>query len=75
MFGLMVFYVQYMNNNRTSEVDHRSLQMLNDLSNNDSITQRDLSGRLGIVLGLVNTYINQNEIYAEYMYCRTIGRS
>ena len=53
----MVFYVQYMNNNRLSDVDHRSLQILDELSNNDSLTQRDLSSRLGIALGLVNSYI------------------
>jgi len=35
----------------------RSLQILDELSNNDSLTQRDLSNRLGIALGLVNSYI------------------
>ncbi len=33
-----------------------SLQILDELSNNDSLTQRDLSSRLGIALGLVNSY-------------------
>ena len=46
-----------MNNNRPSDIDHRSLQILDELSNNDSLTQRDLSSRLGIALGLVNSYI------------------
>ncbi len=36
---------------------HRSLQILAELSDNDSLTQRDLSNRLGIALGLVNSYI------------------
>ena len=36
---------------------YRSLQILDELSNNDSLTQRDLSSRLGIALGLVNSYI------------------
>jgi DNA-binding MarR family transcriptional regulator len=36
---------------------YRSLQILDELSNNDSLTQRDLSTRLGIALGLVNSYI------------------
>jgi DNA-binding MarR family transcriptional regulator len=36
---------------------YRSLQILDELSNNDSLTQRDLSRRLGIALGLVNSYI------------------
>lgn len=36
---------------------YRSLQILDELASNDSLTQRDLSGRLGIALGLVNSYI------------------
>ena len=36
---------------------YRNLQILDELSSNDSLTQRDLSGRLGIALGLVNSYI------------------
>jgi DNA-binding MarR family transcriptional regulator len=67
----MVFYVQYMNNNRPSDVDHRSLQILDELSNNDSLTQRDLSGRLGIALGLVNTYI-KNLVKKGYITVKTI---
>ena len=36
---------------------YRSLQILDELSKNDSLTQRDLSSSLGIALGLVNSYI------------------
>jgi DNA-binding MarR family transcriptional regulator len=36
---------------------YRSLQILDELSRNDSLTQRDLSSSLGIALGLVNSYI------------------
>ena len=47
-----------MNNSRSSEFEpHKSLQILNELSDNDSLTQRDLSSRLDIALGLVNSYI------------------
>ncbi len=47
-----------MNKNKGSESDNlRSLQILDELSGNDSMTQRELSGRLGIALGLVNSYI------------------
>ena len=49
-----------MNNERPSSTEadqFKSLQILDELSNNDSITQRDLSKRLGIALGLVNSYI------------------
>ncbi len=49
-----------MNTDRTSTTgadQYRNLQILDELSSNDSLTQRDLSGRLGIALGLVNSYI------------------
>ena len=47
-----------MNNNRVSDPgEHRSLRILTELSGNDTLTQRDLSSRLGIALGLVNSYI------------------
>ena len=48
-----------MNNDRLpSSSDHfKSLQILDELSSNDSLTQRDLSKRLGIALGLVNSYV------------------
>ena len=41
-----------------SAQDHfRSLQILDELAKNDTVTQRDLSNRLGIALGLVNSYV------------------
>jgi DNA-binding MarR family transcriptional regulator len=47
-----------MNNTTPPGTEHyRSLQILDELSNNDCLTQRDLSSRLGIALGLVNSYI------------------
>src|SRR5512135_1401616 len=67
----MVFYVQYMNNNRPSDVDHRSLQILDELSNNDSLTQRDLSSRLGIALGLANSYL-KNLVAKGYITVKSI---
>ena len=40
------------------DTDHfKALQILDELSVNDSMTQRDLSERLGLALGLVNSYI------------------
>ena len=35
----------------------RSLQILEELSKSGSLTQRDISKRLGLALGLVNSYI------------------
>ena len=50
---------------------YRSLQILDELSNNDSLTQRDLSSRLGIALGLVNSYI-KNLISKGYITVKAI---
>jgi DNA-binding MarR family transcriptional regulator len=54
------------------EADHfKSLQILDELSSNDSITQRDLSKRLGIALGLVNSYI-KNLVKKGYITVKAI---
>ncbi len=50
---------------------YRSLQILDELSGNDSLTQRDLSSRLGIALGLVNSYI-KNLVAKGYITIKTI---
>ncbi|HUI44940.1 MAG TPA: winged helix-turn-helix transcriptional regulator [Nitrospirota bacterium] len=50
---------------------HRSLQILDELSGNNSLTQRDLSGRLGIALGLVNSYI-KNLVAKGFITIKTI---
>ncbi len=58
--------------NPSSGTEHfRSLQILDELSNNDSLTQRDLSSRLGIALGLVNSYI-KNLIAKGYITVKNI---
>src|SRR5512147_3281525 len=54
-----------------SGMDHRSLQILDELANNDSLTQRDLSSRLGIALGLVNSYL-KNLIAKGYITVKAI---
>ena len=65
-----------MNTNTTPPVQpesgqYRSLQILDELSNNDAMTQRDLSQRLGIALGLVNSYI-KNLVAKGYITVRNI---
>lgn len=50
---------------------YRSLQILDELSNNDSLTQRDLSKRLGIALGLVNSYM-KNLVAKGYITIKNI---
>lgn len=49
-----------MNKSKTHHLEsgpYKALQILDELSHNDTITQRDLSQRLGIALGLINSYI------------------
>lgn len=47
-----------MNNSRASAAEHyKCLQILDELSGDGSLTQRDLSKRLGIALGMVNSHI------------------
>jgi len=64
-----------MNTGRSSSSDNgqhfRSLQILDELANNDALTQRDLSKRLGIALGLVNSYI-KNLIAKGYITVKGI---
>ena len=50
---------------------YRSLRILDELSSNDSLTQRDLSSRLGIALGLVNSYI-KNLVAKGYLTVKAI---
>jgi DNA-binding MarR family transcriptional regulator len=60
------------NNSTPPGTEHyRSLQILDELSNNDSLTQRDLSSRLGIALGLVNSYI-KNLVKKGFITVKTI---
>ncbi|SPP99900.1 Transcriptional regulator, MarR family [Candidatus Sulfobium mesophilum] len=49
----------------------KSLQLLDTLSNEAAITQRDLSQRLGIALGLVNSYI-KNLVAKGYVTVKSI---
>lgn len=49
----------------------RSLQILEELANGNSLTQRDLSNRLGLALGLVNSYL-KNLIAKGYITVKAI---
>src|SRR3989304_9427736 len=46
-----------MNNKNHQADDYRSFLLLDETSKTDDITQRDLSKKLGIALGLINSYI------------------
>jgi DNA-binding MarR family transcriptional regulator len=68
------WYVHIMNTTRSTApgTEHyRSLQILDELAGNDSLTQRDLSSRLGIALGLVNSYI-KNLVKKGFITVKTI---
>lgn len=61
-----------MNNDRSpGGQDHKTLRILNELSDNGLMTQRDLSSSLGIALGLVNSYL-KNLIRKGYITVRNI---
>ena len=61
-----------MNNTRSSGIEeHKTLQILNEISDNVSVTQRDLSSRLSIALGLVNSYM-KNLIAKGYIKVKSI---
>jgi len=47
-----------MNNNLNNDQDNlRSFLLLSELENGEQISQREIAGRLGIALGLVNSYL------------------
>jgi DNA-binding MarR family transcriptional regulator len=48
-----------MNNTDSGKQNNITLRILDEISRASLITQRDLSSRLGIALGLVNTYIKR----------------
>ena len=61
-----------MNNNKID--DYRSFLLLDEISRNNKVTQRDLSRRLGVALGLINSYI-KNLTSKGYVTIATIPRN
>lgn len=53
--------------------DYRSLQLLDEISKNNELTQRDLSRKLGVALGLINSYL-KNLVSKGYITVSTIPR-
>lgn len=62
-----------MNNKDEQLDDYRSLQLLDEISRNNKLTQRDLSRRLGVALGLINSYL-KNLVSKGYVTVSTIPR-
>ncbi len=66
-------YVQYVNNKEDTTDDYRSLQLLDEISKNKDLTQRDLSDKLGVALGLINSYL-KNLASKGYITVSTIPK-
>jgi len=62
-----------MNNKDEQLDDYRSLQLLDEISKNHELTQRDLSRKLGVALGLINSYL-KNLVSKGYITVSTIPR-
>lgn len=54
--------------------DYRSLLLLDEISRTSELTQRDLSKKLGVALGLVNSYI-KNLVSKGFITVSTIPRN
>ncbi len=63
-----------MNNNEKKSGDLRSYLLLEEIASNDTITQRDLSTKLGIALGLTNSYL-KNLVNKGYITVSEIPRN
>ena len=46
-----------MNEKQVTPEAYRTLQLMNELEQDDSLSQRELAGRLGVAVGLVNSYL------------------
>jgi len=65
--------VHFMNKGDTGHDDYRSLLLLDEISRDERLTQRELSKKLGLALGLVNSYL-KNLVSRGYITVSTIPR-
>lgn len=63
--------VQKVNNETTGQDSYKSLLLLDEIAKDEKLSQRDLSNRLNIALGLVNSYI-KNLVSKGYVTIREI---
>jgi len=59
--------------NSSSNNEYRSLLLLDEISRDERLTQRELSQKLGLALGLVNSYL-KNLVSRGYITVSTIPR-
>ncbi|HWI41892.1 MAG TPA: winged helix-turn-helix transcriptional regulator [Verrucomicrobiae bacterium] len=60
--------------NGTNLDPHRSFLLLNEISDENPLSQRELAGRLGIALGLVNSYL-KNLVAKGYVRIKAFPRN
>lgn len=63
--------VHKMNNKRKNNEPYKSLLLLDEISKGEAVSQRDLSKKLNIALGLVNSYI-KNLVSKGYITIKAI---
>lgn len=64
--------VQDLNSGKSANQDsYKSLQLLDEISKGETLSQRDLSKRLNVALGLVNSYL-KNLVSKGYVTIKTI---
>jgi len=63
-----------MNDRITSEDSYQSLLLLEEIAKEENLSQRDLSKRMGIALGLVNSYV-KNMISKGYIRVKTFPKN
>ncbi|MDH3972672.1 MAG: winged helix-turn-helix transcriptional regulator [Deltaproteobacteria bacterium] len=69
-----IYYVHNMNSKNNNETSYRYLQLLEEISKDEPLSQRDLSKRLGIAVGLVNSYI-KNFVTKGYLRVKAFPKN
>ncbi len=59
---------------RTQELDHHAARILEEIGRDEAITQRKLSERVGIALGVTNSYVGRL-VRKGYLKARTLPRN
>jgi DNA-binding MarR family transcriptional regulator len=62
------------NETRSNQEAYRTLQLMHELEQDDSLSQRELAGRLGVAVGLVNSYL-KNLVAKGFLRVRNYPRN
>lgn len=63
-----------MNGQSADQESYRTFQLMNELESGEAVSQRELAGRLGIAVGLVNSYL-KNFVAKGYVRVRNYPRN